>query len=65
MLLLSGAASGRVFNYPPDSLYAHFCTRETLDSAYVECRKEAQQEETSCKQACSDYPMAEWAYENS
>ena len=65
MLLLSGAAYGRVFNYPPDSLYAHFCTRETLDSAYVECGKEAQQEETSCKQACTDYLMAEWAYENS
>ena len=40
----------------------HFCSRQQLDSAYNECSKEALKEESDCKQALTDYLMAEWAY---
>ena len=65
VLLSSVAASGRAISYPPDSLYSHFCTSQTLDSVYVECEKDAALDETECNQACADYYMAEWAYGNS
>lgn len=50
---------------PPDSLYVSYCTRQALDSVYLDCSREAGQEKTPCLQAMTDYLMAEWAYENS
>lgn len=50
---------------PPDSLYVSYCTRQALDSVYLDCSREAGQEKTPCLQAMTDYLMAEWAYDNS
>ena len=64
LLAVSYIAGGRQ-TLPPDSLFMHFCSRQQLDSAYNECSKEALKEKSDCKQALTDYLMAEWAYENS
>ena len=65
LLLAASYIAGGRQTLPPDSLFMHFCSRQQLDSAYNECSKEALKEESDCKQALTDYLMAEWAYENS
>ena len=39
---------------PPDSLYVSYCTRQALDSVYLDCSREAGQEKTPCLQAMTD-----------